>query len=47
MDKYERFVASYLKLNGYFTVPKFQLRSHLRSRVRISHILALVREALT
>ncbi len=23
MDKYERFVASYLRLNGYFTVPNF------------------------
>lgn len=22
-DKYERFVASYLRLNGYFTVPNF------------------------
>ncbi len=23
MDRYERFVASYLRLNGYFTVPNF------------------------
>jgi hypothetical protein len=23
VDKYERFVASYLRLNGYFTVPNF------------------------
>ena len=39
MDKYEKFVASYLRLNGYFTVPNFIVHAAGdRSRIMAGHI---------
>ena len=32
VDKYERFIASYLRLNAYFTVTNFIVHAHERSR---------------